>query len=188
MAFPWLKVVAAIATWEIGWYYVGVRDRARGYDRAQTAARAVDKPLLIVGAPHGQYPCGEAAAADVVLDLDSRTARECPNFVQSSAESIPFPDKHFGAAYVSHVIEHCCDPKAVEAELHRVADRVIVCYPRWWRLVTWLVPGHVWIITPTSPQADRFNYVRIRGQQACNVATRLGPGFSGAPTGESQSR
>jgi SAM-dependent methyltransferase len=118
-----------------------------------------DKPLLVVGTPHGMYGCG-----DVVLDLDNNG--ECQNTVVGSVENIPFPDKHFGAVFASHVLEHVCDPHKALSELHRVSDNVFVAWPRPWRIIAWANPGHAWLMT--GP--DSFKPLR----KSCNAVGFLG--------------
>jgi SAM-dependent methyltransferase len=158
----WQRWLVYTATWEIGWFLVQLIQRRSVHAAARAAALLAGKPLLVVGNPHGQYPCG-----DVVLDLQQ--TGECPNTVQSTVESIPYPDKHFGAAYVSHVLEHVCDPQKALAELRRVAEHVFVVYPYPWRLVSWLVPGHTWLVTG-NVQEPVFHQLR----STCNIPNYFG--------------
>ena len=65
-----------------------------------------------------------------------------PNFVKASVDNIPFPDKHFGAAFCSHVLEHVPDWKAAARELDRVADKVFIIVPKPIWMQTWLHPKH----------------------------------------------
>lgn len=160
---------AGVAAWEVGWYGLQLVQRKKAYRNAALAAKASGKPLLVVGNPHGQYGCG-----DVVLDLEP--SAECPVQVVGSIEEIPFPDKHFGSVYVSHVLEHTCRPEAALAELNRVADKVFVSYPWWWRLTTLLTPGHAWIVGRNTDGSLKF----IPWSDRCNV-----PGYFGAGEGGS---
>lgn len=161
------KILIGVAAWEIGWYAIQCVERRCEYRTAKAAAEQRGKPLLVVGNPHGQYGCG-----DVVLDLEPST--ECPNHVTESVESMPFEDKQFGAAFVSHVLCHTCRPEQALAECARVADEVFVTYPWWWRLRTLLTPGHAWLVTKRSDGSLRF----IPWSGRCNV-----PGYSGTGSG-----
>jgi len=157
-----------VAAWEVGWYGIQLAERRKAYHRAVKAAKRRGKPLLVVGNPHGQYGCG-----DVTLDIEPST--ECPNHVTSSVETLPFSDKHFGAAFVSSVIEHSCQPYAALRELNRVADSIYVTYPWWWRLTTLLTPGHAWIVTKRDDGSLKFTPWR----KACNVPGYFGTGGDG---------
>ena len=115
-----LFLAKAVATAFLGWQaWDGLnrlQERRTTFAKALATARHRGKPLLIVGLPYGMYGCGSAADGDVVLDL--RTLRQCPNQVQGSVEDLTrWSEKHFGAAFVSHVVEHTCDPRRAVAEL-----------------------------------------------------------------------
>jgi len=153
----------AFLTWEAFWLAHALLERRSLYAKARKAADVVGKPLLVVGAPYGMYGCG-----DVVLD--PKDTGECPNVVTESVESIPFPDKHFGAVFASHVLEHVCHPQRALSELHRVADSVYIAWPRPWRTIAWANPGHTWLMG--KKQGD-FTFRPLRDD--CNA-----PRFFGA--------
>lgn len=158
-----------IAAWELGWYGIQLLERRKMFRAATELAQQSGKPLLVVGNPHGQYGCG-----DVTLDLEPSS--ECPVQVVGSVESMPqFADKQFGAAFVSHILEHSCQPYVALRELYRVADNVFVTYPWWWRLMTLATPGHAWIVSKQSDNSLKF----IPWGDKCNV-----PGYFGAGSGE----
>jgi SAM-dependent methyltransferase len=156
----WL--LRAYLMWEGFWLAHALLERRILYGRALAAARARDKPLLVVGSPHGMYNCG-----DVLLDL--KDTGECESFTEGSVENMPFEDDRFGAVFVSHVLEHVCDPRRALTELHRVADEVFVAWPRPWRTIAWASPGHAWLM---SKRGEAFEFKRLR--DACNA-----PGFFG---------
>lgn len=161
----WLgKLGLGVAAWETGWWLLGKADRRRLYDQAKAAAVARGKPLLVVGEPDGEYPCG-----DVTVDI--RETSVCPIYTKTTVEHLEiFDDKQFGAAFVSHVIEHVCDPQKALAELARVSDQVFISYPRPWRLATLLVPGHKWIITKQTNGDLKLHKWLGR----CNIPNRYG--------------
>lgn len=168
----------AVATAFLGWQaWDGLnrlQERRTTFAKALATARHRGKPLLIVGLPYGMYGCGSAADGDVVLDL--RTLRQCPNQVQGSVEDLTrWSEKHFGAAFVSHVVEHTCDPRRAVAELRRVADTVYMLYPPWWSLSAWLVPGHTHVVWPGPGGGVQFVKIRER----CNTPTYFGDAAMG---------
>lgn len=156
-------ILKAFLIWEGVWLAHAMIERKSLYKKAREDADAAGKPLLVVGAPYGMYGCG-----DVVLD--PKDTGECPNVVTESVEAIPFPDKHFGAVFASHVLEHVCDPHKALAELHRVADRVYIAWPRPWRTISWANPGHAWLMTQ---KGSEFEFRPLR--DVCNA-----PRFFGA--------
>ena len=128
--------------------------------------------MLVVGEPDGEYPCPPTGGALV----DLRQTSVCRNHVRASVESLPmFRDKQFGAAFCSHVLEHVNQPQRALAELRRVADHVWISYPRPWRIATYLIPGHTWLIVPNGRGGLNFHRLRRRG----NRPTRYG--FAGLP-------
>lgn len=144
--------LTALLAWEIGWWLVGKVDRRQNYARAKAVALRRGKPLLVVGEPDGEYPCG-----DVTVDVRPRSV--CPSYVRADVQDLStFRDKQFGAVLCSHVLEHVDDPGKALRELHRVADEVFIAYPRPWRLVTWLVPGHQWLVWSDAAQPDGLRF------------------------------
>jgi SAM-dependent methyltransferase len=122
-------------------------------DQARAAAAASRKPMLNIGAgtPNSSLAAwlgGAPLVGDVNMDL-SAPAQVClpDNVCAGDVHSIPFPDKHFGSALASHVVEHVDDPAQAMRELHRVADEVFIIVPVWWAPHTWLHPGHQWRIS-----------------------------------------
>jgi hypothetical protein len=159
----------AWAGWEFLAWQRGKQARRIAYMKALQISRRRKKPLLIIGEPDGEYPC-PPGPQDVVVDLRQKSA--CKNYVQANVESMSmFKSKQFGAVLVSHVLEHVCDPEKALRELTRVADVTIAVYPSPWRVVTWLIPGHVWVVFETK---DGPKFLRIR--RKCNLPGRYGTG------------
>ena len=130
-------------------------ERNQKYELARAYAKHLDKPLLVVGGPYGNigfrhafglpaHPCG-----DVCCDLAPSACEDCPRYVQADVRNIPYPDKYFGAAFVSHVLEHLPTAEnciAAVNELNRVADIVLVAYPTPSSMIACLIPDHyLWL-------------------------------------------
>lgn len=163
---PQLKMIlVAYGAWEAFWWGESRWRRKHLWGKARQIADREGGKMLVVGAPMGMYPCG-----DSVVDLADPSEVGCPNYVRANLTQLPFADDAFKSVFVSHVLEHVCDPQAALAELRRVAEHVFIAYPYWWRTVTWASPGHVWVMSP-KPDGD-WRFLRIR--QLCDR-----PGFLG---------
>lgn len=91
------------------------------------------KPIINIG-------CGKYNFGDVNVDV---TPRPVPNFVLGDAYNLwQFRDKQFGAAILSHVVEHLEHPDLALQEAHRVADHVFVLTPIPLSLFAWVHPDH----------------------------------------------
>ncbi|MDA8216158.1 MAG: methyltransferase domain-containing protein [Dehalococcoidales bacterium] len=153
-----------IPAWQgLVWMGEGIVRRSK-YDAAQAYARQQGKPLLVVGGPQGS-PSRAALGmqghgfGDVCLDLDPAMCQGAPEttvVVGADVRGIPYPDRHFGAAFVSHVLEHL--PTAADAwraieELRRVADALYVAGPSKQELWAWVHPEHhLWVWQDGSGQ------------------------------------
>jgi len=158
------SLIFGLIAWEGGWRIWQEIERNKVFKTAKQRAKKLNKPLLVVGEPYGQYECG-----DVMIDLKKDS--KCENHVKASVEDIPFDDKYFGVAFVSHVIEHTCDPEKALKELYRVADEVFILHPKWWELRAYLVPGHTWLMYKRNGE---YKFKRLRNK--CNVPNYLGTG------------
>ncbi len=135
---------------------VGLRElgeRHALFAQAHESAALRGKPALVVGMP--RYPWEYACSPSVTLDLDPAVLTDCPlSGVVADIRAIPYPDSAFGAALVSHVLEHLAsidDVALAWRELWRVADEVLVAYPQKDFIVNWLAEGHHLWVTPVSP-------------------------------------
>ena len=149
----WLPLIG-FGVWQAVVGLNQVSDRNQKYAAARAYADSVGKPMLMVGGPYGSNPlrglfnmkahgCG-----DVCLDIDPRACTGCETVV-ADVRDIPFPDRYFASAFISHVIEHL--PTVEDAglavnELMRVADRVWVAYPGKQSVIAHLIPDHyLWV-------------------------------------------
>lgn len=129
-------------------------ERETKWAQAREYAERVGKPLLNIGSGFDPRFVG-----DINMDIRDPEEQLHPNYVQASIYAIPYPDKYFGAAFASHVLEHLDDPQAAIDEVSRVADRVYICVPMAISIADALYPGHKWIFTgmemiPNSPAAN----------------------------------
>ena len=130
-------------------------DRNQKYELARVYADHVGKPLLVVGGPYGAAGFRRLmnlpahGFGNVCIDLDPNACYGSAEYVQADVRDIPFPDKYFGAAFVSHVLEHL--PTAQDCigavnELNRVAEVVLVASPTPSSIIASLIPGHwLWL-------------------------------------------
>lgn len=120
-----------------------LNERNLAFDRARQYADHLGKPLLVVGAPKHRlsHPCG-----DVTIDIQEHGW--CDVEI-ADVRDIPYPSAYFGAAHISHIVEHLPtinDALLALDELHRVADKVFVISPHKTSLIAWLVPSHhLWV-------------------------------------------
>ena len=155
------KLLFALAAWQTHVQVGEAQERGRVYKKAREVADRLGKPMLVVGGPGAGFnrnplvqmfklpghDCG-----DVCLDIDLGACRVCGaevTKVEASVTSIPFPDGHFGSAFISHVLEHLPtvgDAEQAVRELYRVADEVFILSPSKQSIIAWLHPGHhLWV-------------------------------------------
>ena len=86
---------------------------------------------------------------DVSIDINSGAVEGHPNGIVATVTKLPFPDKTFGAALASHLLEHLYnidEAKQALAELSRVAEAVYIAYPTRQSIGGWLIPDHrLWV-------------------------------------------
>lgn len=138
-------MIIAIIIWEGIQQVSEIEERRQVFDEAREYADCLGKPLLVVGAAKFNFthPPG-----DVTIDI-SPNVPGAPAYDVADVRSIPYPAKYFGAAYVSHVLEHLPtveDARTAFDELQRVADSVFLVVPHKSSILAWLHPEHhLWI-------------------------------------------
>ena len=136
---------------------VMLRQQAESWTKHGAAvrhARAVGKPMLVVGGPYGSGVSGRLlgmkahGCGDLCADIDPDSCRGCP-FVLADVRDLPWPDGYFGACLCPHVLEHLETLEDIDrawGELHRVADGVYTCFPGKDSFAGWMAPGHhLWV-------------------------------------------
>lgn len=137
-------------------YVIDVIARPAAVARDATSyARACGKPVLNVGAGTDSsslraYLFGPTLWGDLNLDIAAPKNGACgPDRVcwGDAMDLSRFPDKHFGSAIASHVLEHVPDPAKMMREMARVADRVYLITPPVYAPHSLLYPDHKWQIS-----------------------------------------
>lgn len=122
-----------------------MKERKTVFRQARAYADSVGKPLLVVGVPKGP---AFHRKGDVTIDLDPIL---CALFGAqvSDVRAIPYPDGYFGAAFISHVLEHLptvADAEQAVRELSRVAQKTFIVSPHRSSLIACLHPEHkLWV-------------------------------------------
>lgn len=117
--------------------------RLAAFERARELSN--DRGIINIGAgPHRIFPAKVIARQPEVLANVDIVLDGLPNFLQLDIEkdSLPFSDKQFGAAFLSHVLEHLDNWQFALDEASRVADYAVVVLPHPAYFSGWLVPEH----------------------------------------------
>ncbi len=119
--------------------------------KAHAYAAKKGKPVINVGAGTPQSSLrvrlfGPQLYGDINCDLNGKAQCTPKGVCQCDIMNLKFPNKYFGAAIASHVIEHVPDPQKAVRELMRVADAVYIIVPLWWAPHTWLYTDHKWYV------------------------------------------
>ena len=150
-----LAILIAVGIWQLIVWMLEIQDKNRKYRAADSFARERAKSLLVVPGPwgvksaHRWFNKPAHSGGDVCFDIDRRALYGHPCAVVATVTHIPFPDNTFGAAFVSHLLEHLPTTEdVVQAldELNRVAEAVFIVYPSRQSIVGWVIPEHhLWV-------------------------------------------
>jgi len=103
------------------------------------------KGIINIGAvPHRTYQAQIIAESPEVLANIDIAPNGMPHFIKLDIETdpLPFPDKQFGVAFLSHILEHLDNWSFALEEACRVADYAIVVLPHPAYFSGWIWPGH----------------------------------------------
>ena len=125
--------------WELGWWAVRRQRRTDQYALAEAHARAIGRPLLVIGAPDGGVTAGYGCG-DLVVDLAA--SRACPcSVVADITDRIPVADDSV-VVFCSCVLEYVDDHAAALAEIGRVSGgHAFFVGVEPWTLTAYLYPG-----------------------------------------------
>jgi SAM-dependent methyltransferase len=132
-------VLSGVATWEAGWWLRRRVRRQEQYQVALQAARSLNRPLVVIGAPDGGMTSGYGCG-DVTVDLQKSSM--CPVAIQADVtKTLPFADSS-AVVVVMCVLEYVDDANAALAEIYRVSGGYayfVGVEP--WTLTAYLYPG-----------------------------------------------
>jgi len=150
-----LGICLGVGGWQLAVWLGEIRDKNKKYKAATAYALERDEQLLVVGGPWGNKRARHLlripahSNGDVCLDIDRRAIGDHPKGVIANVTHIPFSDRSFGAAFVSHLLEHLPttdEAKKALAELNRVAKAVFIAYPSKQSIASWVIPDHhLWV-------------------------------------------
>lgn len=164
-----LGILLAAGGWQLIVWLSETRDKNKKYRAASTRALGSDRPLLVVGGPWGSkrvrhwFNKPAHGSGDVCVDIDRRAIDGHPQGIVATVTHLPFPDKIFGAAFASHMLEHLPttdDARKALDELNRVAEAVFIVSPSRQSIAGWIIAGHhLWV----WQKGDR-TYLKQRGR------------------------
>jgi hypothetical protein len=167
------------------------RERTAVFTAAELRARALGKPLLVVGDPDAgahtsivrAYGCG-----DVCVDLNG--CPQCPvsHAVDLTRERTPVADGS-AVVFASCVLEYVTDPESAWRELLRMAgtpDNVFLVAVQPWTATSVYYPRARWIVTPNPGSAPTFRPVTTLRTAAWSAA--IAAGVTAAVLPERQTR
>jgi len=147
-----LTTIIFVFVYNFTWWDIELRQRKKMYKLARHHAGL--KPLLTIGTPMGMYPRSE-----YVVDIAPRHKDDIKGDITNLDM---FKDKEFSTVFAPHVLEHIDDIEKAYSELKRVADKVYICYPSRFSLISYQ-PQHLWKIYDAPPNGE-LKYKRIRGR------------------------
>lgn len=155
LSYVLILVLFVIIVWQLEVWIREIRHKNRQCKAAGDYCRQHNKQLLVAGGPWGgrnwrrRFNMPAHTSGDVNIDIRAGAIIGHPNGVVADVVHLPFPDKTFGAAFASHLLEHLPDAAqahAALAELERVADIVYISYPSRQSIVAWIIPDHrLWV-------------------------------------------
>jgi hypothetical protein len=165
-----LGTLAAVAAWEIGWWAKRRYERGAVYALALRRARALGRPLVVVGDPYNGvtagYPCG-----DITVDL--HPSGKCPRSIAADiTQRLPLPSDS-AVVFVACVLEYVSDEAAAMRELLRVAgsrDNLFIVRVEPWTLTAHLYPG----AKRTLPSSELPTPAQLAGAPPFRALPRAG--------------
>ena len=163
-----IVIIVGVIGWQLAVWISEIRYKNRQCRAAVACGRKRNKPMLVAGGPWGghslrrRFKMPAHKEGDVSIDIRASAVLGWPNGVVADVTYLPFPDKTFGSAFASHLLEHLPDTASAKkalAELSRVADEVFIAYPSRQSLPAWLIRDHhLWVW-----QKNGTAYLKQRG-------------------------
>lgn len=135
---PLVWVVLSLAAWEAFWWDVRRSRRANMYQRAITYAKAIGRPLVVIGAPDGGFT-GGYGCGDVTIDL---AGSACPNTSQLDITK-PLPFRTNSVCCITMcTLEYVNEVNAALHEINRISGgHAFFVGVEPWTLTAYLYPG-----------------------------------------------
>ena len=135
---PLLWVVLGLAAWEGFWWDVRRSRRTNVYQRASTYAKAIGRPLVVIGAPDSGFTSGYGCG-DITVDL---AGSQCPNTSQLDITK-PLPFKTNSVCCITMcTLEYVNEVNAALHEINRISGgHAFFVGVEPWTLTAYLYPG-----------------------------------------------
>ncbi len=166
-----IGICIGIVLWQLIVWLLEIRHKNRKCRAAVDHSLKLNKPMLVAGGPWGghslrrRFNIPAHTQGDVCIDIKASAVLDWPNGIVANVTSLPFPDKTFGTAFASHLLEHLPDVASAQkalAELNRVANAVFIAYPSRHSLpARFIKDHHLWVW-----QEDDTVYLKQRGSGA----------------------
>jgi hypothetical protein len=163
-----IGICIAVGGWQLAVWQSEISQKNRQCQAAVEFSQKKNKPMLVAGGPWGgrayrrKFKLPAHNIGDVAIDITSSALTGHPNGIVANVTHLPFPDKTFGAAFASHLLEHLPDTASAKqalAELSRVSEGVFIAYPSRQSLAAWLIRDHhLWVW-----QKNKTAYLKQRG-------------------------
>ena len=153
-----------LAASEVAAAFLRQRARRDTFSTAQARARALGRPLVVVGDPHAgawtsmmpAYGCG-----DVCVDINA--CPRCPTSHAVDLAAAPVPQAADSAVvFASCVLEYVADPQRAWAEFLRMAgsqENVYLVTVQPWTATSAFYPGARWIVRRDGVAPPSFDPV-----------------------------
>ncbi len=156
------KIAKFAAVWELGWWQRRDAARTKVMLDAALRAKALGRPLLVIGAPDhgvtGGYPCGDMTA-------ENQPSSACPNFtsIDLSSGHLPIADNSV-VVFVSCTLEYVPDLVPAMNELLRVSGgEMYVVRVQPWTLTAYFYPGAQRTLPWSSGRLPEGTYLQRAG-------------------------
>lgn len=133
-----LLLAGAFALWEGAWWARRRALRTSVYAQALSRARALGRPLLVVGAPDGGVTAGYGCG-DITVDA---APSACPGAMRADiTRELPIRDASV-VVFVSCVLEYVGDYRSAIHELQRISGgEIFLVRVEPWTATAYLYPG-----------------------------------------------
>ena len=135
---PLLWIVLGLTAWEGFWWNVRRERRFNVYNQANTYAKAISRPLVVIGAPDGGFTSGYGCG-DVTVDI---AGSRCPNTAKLDiTKRLPFDDNSVCCITVC-TLEYVNQVETALREIRRISGgHAFFVGVEPWTLAAYFYPG-----------------------------------------------